>query len=118
MNRPHADAERRGVTLPTRPSLPEQGAFCTLTLTLARIAHPEQFNHRVREGKTATGRALTRMLIWRSFMQTELNEFLGLWSAWSGTDKQMVQLYLHARQCNPIRPAISVGPSLGPSCAA
>jgi hypothetical protein len=37
------------------------------------------------------------MLIWRSLMQTELNKFFSLGSAWSGTDEQMVQLYLHAR---------------------
>ena len=32
-------------------------------------------------------------------MQTELNKFSSLGSAWGGTDEQMVQLYLHARKC-------------------
>ena len=54
-------------------------------------------NHGVSEGKTAAGRTLTGMLIWRSLVQTELNKFFSLGSAWSGTDEQMVQLYLHAR---------------------
>ena len=83
MDRPHADAEGRGVSLPTRPSLPKQGASCTLTLSFACITHPEQLNHGVSEGKTAAGRTLTEMLIWRSLMQTELNKCFGLGSAWS-----------------------------------
>jgi hypothetical protein len=35
-------------------------------------------------------------------MQTKLNKFFSLGSAQSGTDEQMVQLYLHARYCNSI----------------
>jgi hypothetical protein len=30
-------------------------------------------------------------------MQTELNKFFSLGSAWSSTDEQVVQFYLHAR---------------------
>ena len=82
---------------PPRPSLPKQGAPCTLTLSLSCIAHPKQLNHGVGEGKTAIGRTLTGMLTWRSLMQAELNKFFSLGSAWSGTDEQMVQLYPHAR---------------------
>jgi len=82
---------------PTRPSLPEQRAPRTLTLSLARVADPNQLNHGVCEGKTAIGSTLTGMLIWRSFMQAELNKFFGLGSAWSRTDEQMVQLYPNAR---------------------
>jgi hypothetical protein len=47
--------------------------------------------------KTAAGRTLTGMRIWWSLMQTELNKFFGLGSAWSDTDEQIVQLNLHAR---------------------
>src|SRR5215470_5976075 len=96
MDRPSADPERRSATLPTRPSLPKQGASCTLTLSLACITHPEQLNHGVSKGKTAAGRTLTGVLIWRSLVQAELNKFFSLGSASSGTDEQMVQLYLHA----------------------
>ena len=66
-------------------------------LSLACVADPKQLNHGVGEGKTATGRTLTGMLIWRSLMQAELNKFFSRGSAWSGTDEQMVQLYPHAR---------------------
>ena len=66
-----------------------------MTLGLACIAHPEQLNHGVSEGKTAAGRTLAGMLIWRSLMQPELNKFFSLRSARIGTDEQMVQLYLH-----------------------
>src|SRR3974377_2181492 len=66
LDRPHADAEGRGVSLPTRPSLPKQGAPCTLTLCLACITDPEQLNHGVSEGKTPAGRTLTGGLIWRA----------------------------------------------------
>ena len=82
---------------PTRPSLPKQGAPGTLTLSLARVADPEQLNHGVGEGKTAIGRTLTGMLIWRSLMQAQLNKSFSLGSAWSGTDEEMVQLYPHTR---------------------
>jgi len=73
--------------MPTRPSLPKQGASCTLTLNLSCIAHPEQLNHSVSEAKTAAGRTLTGMLIWRSLMQTELNKLFSLGSARSSTDE-------------------------------
>ena len=82
---------------PTRPSLPKQRTPCTLTLSLACVADPKQLNHGVGEGKTATGGALTGMLIWRPLMQAELNKSFSRGSAWSGTDDQMVQLYPHAR---------------------
>jgi hypothetical protein len=66
-------------------------------LSLSCIARPKQLNHGVGEAKTAIGRPLTGMLIWGSLMQTELNKFFSLGSAWSGTDEQMIQLYLQAR---------------------
>ena len=97
IDRPQANAERRGLSFATRPSLPKQGAPGTLILSLARVADPKQLNHGVGEGKTATGRTLTRMLIWRSLMQAELNKFFSRGSAWSGTDEQMVQLDPDAR---------------------
>src|ERR1700751_5573657 len=80
-DRPHADAERRDVTLPTRPSVPKQGASCTFALSLSCIVHPEQLNHCVGEGKTAAGRTLTGMLIRWPLMQTNLNESFSLRSA-------------------------------------
>ena len=86
--------------MPTRPSFPKQGASCSLTLSLSCITHPEQLNHGVSEGKAAAGRTLTWMLIGRSLMQTKPGKFFSLGSAWSGTDEQMVQLYLHGRYCN------------------
>ncbi len=82
---------------PTRPSLPKQRAPCTLTLGLACVADPKQLNPGIGEGKTAIGRTLTGMLIWRPLMQSELNKFFSLGSAWSGTDEEMVQLYPHTR---------------------
>ena len=97
IDRPQANAERRGIIFPTRPSLPNQGAPSTWTLGLSFIAHPKQFNHGIDEGKSATGRTLTRMLIWRSLTQTEPNKFFSLGRTWSGTDEQMVQLYPHSR---------------------
>ena len=74
---------------PTRPSLPKQGAPGPLTLGLACVGDPKQLNHGVDEGKPATGRTLTGVLIWRSFMQAELNKFFSLGSTCSGTDEQM-----------------------------
>jgi len=82
---------------PTRPPLPKQGAPGALTLSVARVADPNQLNHGVDEGKTAIGRTLTRVLIGRPFMQAELNKFFSLGSTWSGTDEQMVQLDPHAK---------------------
>lgn len=82
---------------PTIPPLPKQSAPGTLTLSVARVADPNQLNHGVDEGKTSIGRTLTGVLIGRSFMQAELNKFFSLGSTWSGTDAQMVQLYPHAR---------------------
>jgi hypothetical protein len=76
---------------------PKQGSPCILTLSLSCIAHPNQLNHGVGEGKTAIDRTLTGMLIWRSLMQNELNKFFSLGNAWSGTGEQMVQLYPHER---------------------
>ena len=86
--------------MPTRPSLPKQGASCTLTLSLCCIAHPEQLHHGVNEGETTARRTLTGMLVGRPLVETELNKAFSLGSAWSGTNEQMVQLYLHVRQCN------------------
>ena len=81
---------------PTRPSLPKQGAPSTSVSSIAFIADPKQLNHGVGKGKTATGRTLTGMLIRRSLAQAELNQFVSLRSAWSGTDEQVVQLNAHA----------------------
>src|SRR5215468_9724332 len=60
---PQADSERRCVVFPARPSLPKQSALSTFVSSLAFIADPKQLNHGVGKGKTATGRALTEMLI-------------------------------------------------------
>ena len=81
---------------PTGPSLPKQGAPSTFVSSLAFIADPKQLNHGVGKGKTATGCALTEMLIWGSFAQAELNQFVSLRSTLSGTDEQVVELNAHA----------------------
>ena len=103
IDRRQANAERRGVALATRPSLPKQGLPCALTLSLHCIAHPDQLNHGVGKGKTSTGRTLPRMLIWRSLMQTELNKFFRLRSPRTGADKQMIQLDPHTSKSTSIR---------------
>src|SRR5215469_4478004 len=108
MDRPHADAERRSITLSAGPSFPKQGASCTLTLSLSCIAHPEQLHHGVNKGETTARRTLTGMRVGRSLVETEMNKAFSLGSAWSGTNEQMVQLYLHVRQCNSIGPALWV----------
>lgn len=41
-------------------------------------------------------------------MQTEVNKFFSLGSAWSGTDEEMVQLYPHTR----------LAPTAFPCCSA
>ena len=86
--------------MPTRPSLPKQGASCVSALNLGYIADPQQFNHCVRERKSAAGSTLTGMLIWRPLSQSDLKQPLGLWSARSGAHEQMVQFYTHSE---PIR---------------
>src|SRR5690349_7374278 len=68
--RPQTNTERRSTSLSPGPPLPKQGAPCTLTLSLPRVAHPKQFNHGVGKGKTSTGGTLSEMLIWRTLMQT------------------------------------------------
>jgi hypothetical protein len=75
---------------PTRPSLPNQGAPGTLTLSLACVADPKQLNHGVGEGKTAIRCTLSEVLTWRFLMQAELNKSFCLGTAWSRTDEQMV----------------------------
>ncbi len=74
--------------------MPEKVALCLEDRQAAGKCRKERL---VGEGKTATGRTLTRMLIWRSLMQAELNKFFSRGSAWSGTDEQMVQLDPDAR---------------------
>ena len=68
-----------------------------MTLGFSCITHPNQLNHGIDEGKTATGSTLTGMLIWRSLMQAELNKVFSLGGTYSCTDEQMVQFYPHAR---------------------
>jgi hypothetical protein len=88
--------------LPTRPSLPKQGALSTFASSFSFIADPKQFNHGIGKGnigfaksKTPTSRTLPWMLIWWSLMKAKLDKSFSLGSARSGTDEQMVQLDPH-----------------------
>jgi hypothetical protein len=60
------------------------------------IAHPEQLNHRIREGKAPIGRALSGVPIGRPLKQTEPDKFLSFRSAWCSANEQMIQLNAHA----------------------
>jgi hypothetical protein len=60
------------------------------------MSHPFGLNRGVGEGETAISRTLTRMLVGRPLMQTELDKLFSLGSAFSGTDEQMLQFYSHA----------------------
>src|ERR1700747_3610429 len=58
----------------------------------AEILGVSDRHHGIGEGKTATGRPLTGMLIWRTLMQAELDKFFSLGSAWARADEKMLQL--------------------------
>ncbi len=90
-------AERRGLALPTRPSLPKEGAPRTIALSFLCIANPDQLNHGICEEKASICRALARMPIGRPLTQTEPDKLVTRRSAWSGTDEEMVQLNAHVR---------------------
>src|SRR5258707_15671198 len=92
IDRPQANAERRGVMFPTRPSLPKQGAPGTLTLSLACVADPKQLNHGVGKGKTAIRCALSEVPIWRSLMQPDLTRFSSSGPAGAGKTEQLSYL--------------------------
>src|SRR5215475_4673051 len=90
INGPHANAERTGVLVPARPSLPKQSASCAWTLSLAWMSYPNQLDHGVGKSEAPTRCTLPGMLIGRSLMQTELNKFFRLGTAGRGTDKEVV----------------------------
>src|SRR5215813_9019815 len=52
ISRTQANAKRTGTTLAAGPSLPQQGASCTLILSLCRVAHPNEFDHGIGKRKT------------------------------------------------------------------
>src|SRR5215472_2007504 len=107
IGRPETNAERRGMVFPARPSLPEQRAPRAVALRFFGVAHPEQFNHGVDEGKTPVRRTLAGMLTGRSLPQAELNQLLCLGRPEGGADEEMVQFHRHASECNLVFRALA-----------
>src|ERR1700745_45047 len=67
----------------------------TQVLQACCVTNPPQLKHCVDKGETPICRALSRMLVRRTFLQSEPNKVLRLGCPNRGADEQMVQLNLH-----------------------
>ena len=90
--RPQTNPKGGGLTTPTTPPLPQVGRTRVCSLRLRWVVHPEQFEHRIMEEKSAIRRPLPGVYIGRAFSQAKLSEQISLRGSSSGTDKHVVEL--------------------------
>jgi hypothetical protein len=90
------DSERTRLPSAARPSPEELRPLYAFALGFSSVTNPQQLKHCVDKGETPICRALSRMLVRRTFLQSEPNKVLRLGCPNRGADEQMVQLNLHA----------------------